>query len=118
MEDFLNEKVPFNKNIEISLTSVYGIGRSESIKICKKLGFNPKASFADLSNNYKTRLANYITFNYVHGFYLKRSKKQQIDFIIKLRSYRGTRHFLGYLVRGQRSKNKKGIKSRFKKNIG
>ena len=32
---------------------------------------------------------------------------EDIDNLIKIKCYRGSRHFLGYLVRGQRSKNKK-----------
>jgi small subunit ribosomal protein S13 len=42
MAYFLNTNVPDNKNIEIALTYVYGIGRKESINVCRKLGVNPK----------------------------------------------------------------------------
>lgn len=107
MIHFLNVKIPDNKNIEISLSYVYGIGRREAVKICKKLGLNPKALFRDLNNQLQNTLSNYIEFNYIYGFHLKRIKKQNIDMLIKIRSYRGDRHYYGYLVRGQRSKNKK-----------
>jgi ribosomal protein S13 len=49
----------------------------------------------------------YIESNYIHGLQLKRLKAQNIEMLIKIRSYRGNRHYFGYLVRGQRSKNKK-----------
>jgi small subunit ribosomal protein S13 len=107
MIHFLNAKIPDNKNIEISLSYVYGIGRKEALKVCKKLGLNSKASFRDLNNQAQNTLANYIEFNYIYGFHLKRVKKQNIKMLIKMRSYRGDRHYYGYLVRGQRSKNKK-----------
>ena len=107
MIHFLNTNIPDNKNIEISLSHIYGIGRKESIKICKKLGLNSRILFKNLNNQSRNALANYIEFNYIYGFHLKRSKKQYIDMLIKIRSYRGSRHYFGYLVRGQRSKNKK-----------
>jgi len=107
MIHFLNTNIPNNKNIEISLSHIYGIGRKESIKICKKLGLNPKTLFKNLNNQSRNSLSNFIEFNYVYGFHLKRLKKQNINMLMKLRTYRGNRHYYGYLVRGQRSKNKK-----------
>jgi small subunit ribosomal protein S13 len=104
---FLNTNIPVNKNIEISLAHIYGIGRKRSIQICKKLGLNSKSLFTNLTNQVHTALFNYIKFNYIYGFHLKRLRKQNIDILVRVRSYRGSRHYLGYLVRGQRSKNKK-----------
>jgi small subunit ribosomal protein S13 len=104
---FLNTYIPKNKNLEIGLSYIYGIGRKESLKICKKLGLNPKMLFKDLNDQVLNNLKSYIEFNYIYGFHLKRLKKQNIDALIKIRSYRGNRHFFGYLVRGQRSKNKR-----------
>jgi small subunit ribosomal protein S13 len=104
---FLHENISDNKNIKVALAQVYGIGYKESIKICHKFGLNIKARFKDLDVGIQSNLANFIEFNYTHGFHLKRLKKQRIETLIKLRCYRGSRHFHGYLVRGQRSKNKK-----------
>lgn len=107
MSLFLYENISDKKNIKTALSQVYGIGQKESIKICKKLGLNTNARFKDFDSRTRTNLANFIEFNYIYGFHLKRLKKQRIDSLIKLRCYRGNRHFYGYLVRGQRSKNKK-----------
>ena len=107
MVHFLNTNIPSTKNTEIALTYIYGIGRKESVYICKKLGLNPKIKFNELNEKIINNLENYIKFKYLYGFHLKRLKKQNIDFLIKLRSYRGNRHFLGYLVRGQKSRNKR-----------
>lgn len=104
---FLDANIPVNKNIEISLTYIQGIGRKESIKICKKLGLNSKILFSSLNNQLRSMLSNYIESNYTYGLQLKRLKAQNIEMLIKIRSYRGNRHYFGYLVRGQRSKNKK-----------
>ena len=110
---FLSENIPEKKNLEISLSYIYGIGRKESIKICQKLGLNSKMYFKDLSNQSLNNLKIYIEFNYVFGFHLKRFKNKNIENLKKIRTYKGNRHFLGYLVRGQRSRNKKSRKHSF-----
>lgn len=107
MNHFLNVNIPNTKNIEIGLTYIYGIGREESIHICRKLGLNSKKKFGELNEKLINNLENYIKFKYSYGFHLRRLKKQNVSSLIKLRSYRGNRHFLGYLVRGQKSRNKK-----------
>ena len=107
MIQFLNTHIPKQTNLKIGLSYIYGIGRKESVKICKKLGLNPRMPFKSLNDYFLNNLKSYIEFNYIYGFHLKRLKRQNIDALIKIRSYRGSRHFLGYLVRGQRSKNKK-----------
>lgn len=112
MIHFLNTTISNNMNIKVGLSQIYGIGHFEAIKICKKLGLNPRAFFKSLNNQLRTTLSNYIKFKYVSGFHLRRLKKQNIDFLIKLRLYRGNRHRAGFLVRGQRSKNKKLRKHR------
>jgi small subunit ribosomal protein S13 len=107
MAVFLNINIPKHTNLEIGLSYIYGIGRKESVKICKKLGLNPRLPFKNLNDHFLNNLKSYIEFNYIYGFHLKRLKRQNINALIKIRSYRGSRHFFGYLVRGQRSKNKK-----------
>merc|ERR1711943_179336 len=100
----VNISVSDNKNLLIAFSSIYGIGRKEAIVICKKLGLNPRMPFKNLNNQFLDVIGSYIEFNYISGFHLKRLKKQLIDNLIKIKCYRGNRHFLGYLVRGQRSK--------------
>ena len=60
--------------------------------------------FKNLNNQFLDIVNSYVEFNYISGFHLKRLKKQFIENLIKIKCYRGSRHFLGYLVRGQRSK--------------
>ena len=104
---FLNVDIPKKKNIEVALSYIYGIGRKEAVYICRKLGLNPKTVFGRLNDKAYNSLSNFIEFNYVHGFQLKRIKRQKIDFLVKLKSYRGIRLKQGLLVRGQKSRNKK-----------
>ena len=104
---FLNVYIPKDKNLEIGFSYIYGIGRIEAKRICRKLGLNSRMLIKDLNSQLLDELELYISFNYIYGFRLKRLKKQNIEKLVKLRSYKGSRHFFGYLVRGQRSKNKK-----------
>lgn len=112
MTHFLNVTISNKMNIKVGLSQIYGIGHFEALHICKKLGLNPRALFKSLNNQLRTTLSNYIKFKYIYGFHLKRLKKQNIEFLVKLRLYRGIRHRSGFLVRGQRSKNKKIRKHR------
>ena len=43
--------IPDNKHTEVSLTYVYGIGRSKAKNICEKLGLDPSAKISDLSED-------------------------------------------------------------------
>jgi len=95
-----------NKNIEIILSQVYGIGRNRAVSVCKKLGLNPKGLFKKLDNRTVKRLSNYIDFYFTHGFHLRLLRKGNIKKLKRIGSYRGRRHVRGYLVRGQSSKNK------------
>ena len=104
---FLNTDIPKNKNLKIALSFIYGIGQKESVSICKKLGLNTKILFGKLNDKAFNNLSNYIEFNYIHGFYLKRLKRQYIDALIKIKCYKGIRLREGLLVRGQKSRNKK-----------
>ena len=49
----------------------------------------------------------FIYFYFIHGYTLKRLKRQRLDFLVKIKTYRGTRLVSGLLVRGQKSRNKK-----------
>jgi|694.fasta_scaffold02292_6 small subunit ribosomal protein S13 len=105
--NFLNVDIPKQKNLEIALSFIYGIGRKKAIFICKKLGFNSKSKFGLLNEKALKNLSGFIDFYFIHGYTLKRLKRQRLDFLVKIKTYRGTRLVSGLLVRGQKSRNKK-----------
>ena len=82
-------------------------GRKKAIFICKKLGFNSKSKFGLLNEKALKNLSGFIDFYFIHGYTLKRLKRQRLDFLVKIKTYRGTRLVSGLLVRGQKSRNKK-----------
>ena len=94
--------IPNNKRIEISLTYIYGIGRSLSNKILKdaKIDVNKKAS--DLTNEELAAIRDEVNKYLTEGD-LRREVNMNIKTKMEINSYQGTRHKKGLPVRGQRT---------------
>lgn len=96
--------LPRDKRIEVALTYIYGIGRSQSKKILEATGINPDTRVRDLTEDEVTKLRNYIDKNLVVEGDLRREVALNIKRLIEIGSYRGIRHRRGLPVRGQRTK--------------
>ena len=94
--------IPNNKRIEISLTYIYGIGRSLSNKILTnaKVDINKKAG--ELDNDELARIRDEISKCTTEGD-LRREINMNIKTKMEINSYQGTRHKKGLPVRGQRT---------------
>ena len=94
--------IPNNKRIEISLTYIYGIGRSLSNKILKdaKIDVNKKAG--DLTNEELAAIRDEVNKYLTEGD-LRREVNMNIKTKMEINSYQGTRHKKGLPVRGQRT---------------
>lgn len=95
--------IPAEKPIVISLTYVYGIGRTLSGKILKDLNMDESTRAKDLHEDQLSTLGAYIEKNYVIEGALRRQNNQNISLLRNIGSYRGLRHRLGLPVRGQRT---------------
>ncbi|MBP6084668.1 30S ribosomal protein S13 [Candidatus Gracilibacteria bacterium] len=91
------------KNIEIALMSIYGIGRSTSIKILNDLGIDLGKKVRDLSEKEANDIRTVIASRTVEGD-LRRSIGQNVKRLQEIGSYRGDRHKKKLPVRGQRTK--------------
>ena len=96
--------IPENKRIEISLTYIYGVGRSLSRKILDdlKIDINKKAS--DLSPKEVNDLKEIIEKNYKIEGDLRRQIMINVKRLKDVGAWRGLRHIKGLPVRGQRTK--------------
>ena len=103
--------IPLNKRVEIGLTYVYGIGRSQSNAILKKAGVDPNTYVKDLTDDEVIKLRDAIDTDLTVEGDLRRELSQNIKRLMEIGAYRGLRHRRGLPVRGQRTKtNARGRK--------
>lgn len=97
-------EIPNNKRIEISLTYVYGIGRSLSNKILSgaKVDINKKAK--DLTDDELARIRKEVDKYATEGD-LRREVSMNIKTKMEINSYQGTRHKRRLPVRGQSTRS-------------
>jgi small subunit ribosomal protein S13 len=95
--------VPDHKHAVISLTYVYGIGRSTAKKICAATSIAENTKIGDLSEAEVDAIRNEITSVTVEGD-LRREVSMSIKRLMDVGCYRGMRHRRNLPVRGQRSK--------------
>lgn len=94
--------IPDDKHAEISLTYVYGIGRTTARKICEAARVKPDARIQDLPESDLDKLREQITPLIVEGD-LRRENQMNVKRLMDLRCYRGLRHRRNLPVRGQRT---------------
>ena len=95
--------IPREKRVEVSLTYIYGIGRTLSNKILKKVNINPDTRVKDLTDEQVNDIRKEIT-NYTVEGDLRREIALDIKRLREIGCYRGLRHRRGLPVRGQRTK--------------
>jgi small subunit ribosomal protein S13 len=96
--------IPRNKRVEISLTYIYGIGRTSSQSILEKAGVDPNTRVQDLSEAEVTQLRQIIDSEYVVEGDLRREVAMNIKRLTEIGCYRGLRHRRHLPVHGQRTK--------------
>ncbi|MFQ5401242.1 MAG: 30S ribosomal protein S13 [Anaerolineae bacterium] len=96
--------VPRNKRVEISLTYIYGIGRTTSQKILAEAGVDPNTRVRDLSEAEVGRLRQIIDRNLIVEGDLRREIAMNIKRLTEIGCYRGLRHRRHLPVHGQRTK--------------
>jgi small subunit ribosomal protein S13 len=95
--------LPRNKHIEISLTYIYGIGRTLAGQICEKASVEPATKTDQLSESEVIKLREVIEREYKVEGDLRREVSQNIKMLMDIGCYRGLRHRRGLPVRGQRT---------------
>ena len=96
--------IPDNKRIEISLTYVYGIGRSLSNKILHDANVNPDKRAGELSIDELNKIRDEVN-KYITEGDLRREVNMNIKTKMEINSYQGTRHKKGLPVRGQSTRS-------------
>lgn len=92
-----------NKQVEIALTYIYGIGHTKAKEICRKVQIEPHVRVNDLSESDVISIREEIDANFTVEGDLRRTKAMNIKRLMDLGCYRGLRHRRGLPVRGQRT---------------
>jgi small subunit ribosomal protein S13 len=95
--------IPREKRLEISLTYIFGIGRSTSQMICEQTNLPRDTRVRDLTDDEVARLRSFIDANLKVEGDLRREVAQDIKRKIEIGSYQGVRHRRSLPVRGQRT---------------
>ncbi len=95
--------IPREKRLEISLTYVFGVGRTTAKQVCDATGISADTRVRDLTDEEVARLRNWIDANLKVEGDLRRDIQQDIKRKMEIGSYQGIRHRRGLPVRGQRT---------------
>ncbi|MCL4448780.1 MAG: 30S ribosomal protein S13 [Actinobacteria bacterium] len=95
--------IPRDKRVEVALTYIYGIGRTQSINACKAVGIDLSIRVKDLAEDEIVRLRSWIDSNLKVEGDLRREVAQDISRKTEIACYQGLRHRKGLPVRGQRT---------------
>ncbi|SEI89945.1 small subunit ribosomal protein S13 [Allopseudospirillum japonicum] len=95
--------IPDNKHTVISLTYIFGVGRTRAQAICKETGIAETTKIKELSAEQLDILRNAVAAYTVEGD-LRREISMSIKRLMDLGCYRGLRHRRSLPVRGQRTK--------------
>ncbi len=95
--------IPREKRLEISLTYVFGIGRTTAQQICDATSIDYSTRVRDLTDEEVTKLRTYIDANLKVEGDLRRDVAQDIKRKMEIGCYQGIRHRRGLPVHGQRT---------------
>ena len=96
--------VPRDKRVVISLTYIFGIGKSRAQEILAKAEVSEDTRVRDLTEEELGKIRDVIDSYKVEGD-LRREVSLNIKRLIEIGSYRGIRHRRSLPVRGQNTKN-------------
>ena len=95
--------IPREKRLEISLTYIFGIGKTTSQKICDELGLDRGIKDSSLSEDEVNQIRHYVDEHLTIEGDLRRDVQNDIKRKIEIGCLQGIRHRKGLPVRGQRT---------------
>lgn len=110
--------IPNEKHVNISLTYIFGVGRTTAEKIVDELGIKRDTKAKDLTEEEVVKIRDYLENNVKIEGDLRREVSQNIKRLIEINSYRGIMHRRGLPVRGQRTHTNARTRKGRKKSVG
>jgi small subunit ribosomal protein S13 len=96
--------IPDNKNAEISLTYIHGIGRSSAQKILSKAGIEAGRRIRDLTEKELDVIRKVVESEFTIEGSLRALVRMNVKRLMDIGCYRGLRHRRGLPVRGQNTR--------------
>ena len=96
--------IPREKRLEVSLTYIFGVGRTTARTVCDASRISPDTRVRDLTDEEVARLRSWVDQNLRVEGDLRREVSQNVKRKMEIGSYQGIRHRRGLPVRGQRTR--------------
>lgn len=109
--------IPSDKRGEISLTYIYGIGRSRAKKLLADAGVDPNMKVKDWSDDNQKAVRELISTSFKVEGELRSEVQLNIKRLMDIGCYRGIRHRTGLPLRGQSTKNNARTRKGKKKTV-
>jgi small subunit ribosomal protein S13 len=109
--------IPSDKRGEISLTYIFGIGRSRAKKLLADAGVDPNMKVKDWSDDNQKAVRELIGSSFKVEGELRSEVQLNIKRLMDIGCYRGIRHRVGLPVRGQSTKNNSRTRKGKKKTV-
>ena len=109
--------LPQNKQGQIALTYIFGIGRSSARTILAKAGVDPEKKVQDWTDTEAAKVREVIGEDYKVEGDLRSEIQLNIKRLMDIGCYRGIRHRIGLPVRGQSTKNNARTRKGRKKTV-
>jgi len=100
---FLNTDIPDKKATPKALQNIFGIGKKNSTKLCRFLGFSEKTLVKHLTTEIKNKIIAYVETHIKNGDELKQALNRKKEHQIKIKCYKGQRARFNLPRRGQRT---------------
>ncbi len=95
--------IPREKRLEISLTYIFGIGRTTATTMCAELGIDPNTRVHNLTDEEVNRIRGFVDANLKVEGDLRRDVQTDIKRKMEIGCWQGLRHRKGLPVHGQRT---------------
>ena len=109
--------IPRNKRGEVSLTYIYGIGKSNARRILENAGVDHNKKVDDWNDEEITAVRNIISEEFKVEGALRSEMHMNIKRLMDIGCYRGIRHRIGLPLRGQKTKNNARTRKGKKKTV-
>ncbi|NQT29055.1 MAG: 30S ribosomal protein S13 [Candidatus Saganbacteria bacterium] len=109
--------LPANKNVQVALTYIFGIGSSLSQEIIAKTSIDPHQKVKDLTEADIVAIREALKGYLVEGD-LRRETTISVKRLMETGTYRGSRHRKGLPARGQRTRTNARTKRGKRRTVG